>query len=157
MEPSDLRQNLQSAFCTTRWTTWRGDDEYVRIRTSCWILEQKGKNFYCDCPIGSKGHMCKHFPGICYKLGLLEVTADVRSKPLGQKRKRGRPQMAKAGHCLVRSPEKSSNVPVAHYHPPSPELALPRWRFWILTIFLSSLPMKRLSDRLRPRELSRTT
>ena len=117
---------------------------------------KRGKTSIVTVPL-VPGHMCKHFPGICYKLGLLEVTADVRSKPLGQKRKRGRPQMAKAGHCLVRSPEKSSNVPVAHYHPPSPELALPRWRFWILTIFLSSLPMKRLSDRLRPRELSRTT
>ena len=92
-------------------------DEYVRIRTSCWILEQKGKNFYCDCPIGSKGHMCKHFPGISYKLGLLEVTADVRSKPLGQKRKRGRPQMAKAGHCLVRSPEKRIDFSDFFDHP----------------------------------------
>ena len=116
-------------------------DEYVRIRTSCWILEQKGKNFYCDCPIGSKGHMCKHFPGISYKLGLLEVTADVRSKPLGQKRKRGRPQMAKAGHCLVRSPEKSSNVPVAHYHPPSPELALPSETVSLEILDIDNIPV----------------
>ena len=49
-------------------------DEYVQVRTSCWILEQKGDNFYCDCPIGSKGHICKHFPGISYKLGLLQIT-----------------------------------------------------------------------------------
>ena len=37
-----------------------------------------------------------------YKTGVLEITSDVRSKPLGQKRKRGRP--AKLPFCLVRSP-----------------------------------------------------
>ena len=44
----------------------------------------------------------------------------VRSKPLGKKRKRGRP--TKVGHCWVRSPQQVSEVPVAHYHHPSPEI-----------------------------------
>ena len=37
-----------------------------------------------------------------YKTGKLEVTSDVRAKPLGQKRKRGRP--ANLPLCLARSP-----------------------------------------------------
>ena len=33
-------------------------DEYMRIRSSCWILEERVENgrrdFFCDCPIGMK-------------------------------------------------------------------------------------------------------
>ena len=47
-------------------------NEYLKIRTSCWILEHKGNNFYCDCPIGSKGHI--HFVGLSYKLGILMMS-----------------------------------------------------------------------------------
>ena len=40
-----------------------------------------------------------------YRQGFLEVTPEVRSVPLGVKRKRGRPK--KVGHCLNRSPQGS--------------------------------------------------
>ena len=66
-----------------------------------------------------------------YKTGKLEITSDVRSKPLGQKRKRGRP--AKLPPCLARSPVRDvlpevipdqlnspvslSPPPTALYHP----------------------------------------
>ena len=92
--------------------------DYVKVRSSCYIVEQKGSEFYCDCFEGSKGRVCKHTVGLMYKCGLLEVTSDVRSKPLGQKRKRGRP--AKLPHCLARSPIKEQEVleeiPMAEYH-----------------------------------------
>ena len=116
----------------------------------------EGDNFYCDCPIGSRGHICKHFPGISYKLGLLQVTDDVRSKPLRQKRKPGRPRLEKPGQCPARSSEKSSDAPVALYHPPSPELILELyWRIWALMNDIPViLPMTRLRGRLQPRELS---
>ena len=29
-------------------------DDYMRIRTSCWLLEERDGDFYCDCPIGMK-------------------------------------------------------------------------------------------------------
>ena len=29
-------------------------DEYIRIRSSCWIVEEVDGEFYCDCPIGMK-------------------------------------------------------------------------------------------------------
>ena len=29
-------------------------DEYIKIRSSCWILEERGGDFYCDCPVGMK-------------------------------------------------------------------------------------------------------
>ena len=39
---------------------------------------------------------------MAYRQGYLEVTPEVRSVPLGAKRKRGRPK--KVGHCMARSP-----------------------------------------------------
>ena len=66
-------------------------DESVKVRQSCHLIEQINDEFFCDCPPGIKGKMCKHEVGMMYKTGILEITSDVRSKPLGQKRKRGRP------------------------------------------------------------------
>ena len=46
--------------------------------------------------------MYEHEVGLMYKKGILEVTSEVRSVPINQKRKRGRPK--KLPHCLTRSP-----------------------------------------------------
>ena len=75
---------------------------YKKVRSSCWIVEEVGGNFYCDCPKGMKGKQCWHEVGLMYKKGKLEVTSEVRSVPINQKRKRGRPK--KLPHCLTRSP-----------------------------------------------------
>ena len=29
-------------------------DEYLRVRGSCWIIEERDGIFYCDCPVGMK-------------------------------------------------------------------------------------------------------
>ena len=78
-------------------------DEYMSIRTSCWILEERNGDFFCDCPVGMKGKLCKHTVGMLYKEGHLEPTSDVRAVPLGQKRRKGRPK--KLPHCLASSPK----------------------------------------------------
>ena len=49
-----------------------------------------------------QGKLGKHTVGMAYRQGYLEVTPEVRSVPLGAKRKRGRPK--KVGHCMARSP-----------------------------------------------------
>ena len=46
--------------------------------------------------------LCKHTIGMAYLHGKLEVTSEVRSVPLGQKKKRGQPK--NMPHCLTRSP-----------------------------------------------------
>ena len=79
--------------------------EYKDIRTSCWLLEERDNDFFCDCPIGMKGKLCKHTIGMRYVTGKLEATSQVRSVPLGQKRKRGRPK--RLPNCLIRSPVRS--------------------------------------------------
>ena len=63
-------------------------DEYMNVRTSCWILEFRNGQFFCDCPVGMKGKLCKHMVGMCYMEGIMEVTSQERTVPLGQKRKR---------------------------------------------------------------------
>ena len=100
-------------------------DEFVMIRSSCWVIEEKGGQFYCDCYNGIKGKLCKHSVGLLYKTKGLTETEDVRSQPLGQKRMRGRPK--KLPHCLASSPapvpiNTEDPPPVASYHQPSPEI-----------------------------------
>ena len=94
-------------------------EEFLQLRSSCWIIEEKGKQYFCDCYNGIKGKLCKHSVGIMYKTKTLLETEDVRSQPLGQKRRRGRPK--KLSHCLANSP--TAAVPVASYHQPSPDVS----------------------------------
>ena len=104
-------------------STMKSFDEYSKIRSSCHIIEQVNDEFYCDCFLGMKAKLCKHSVGMLYKTELLEVTSDVRSKPLGVKRKRGRPK--KLPQCLMRSPEPRTTgpIPTAVYRQPSTELS----------------------------------
>ena len=99
-------------------------DESMKIRQSCHLIEQVNDEFFCDCPLGIKGKMCKHTVAMLYKTGTLEITSDVRSKPLGQKRRRGRPK--KIPHCLQKSPEPRTvgSVAQASYINPSPDVSL---------------------------------
>ena len=61
--------------------TSKSPEEYSKIRSSCYcyIIEQKGSEFFYDCFVGLKGHMCKHVVGLMFKIGKLEITGDVRS------------------------------------------------------------------------------
>ena len=99
-------------------------DESMKVRQSCHLIEQINDEFFCDCLPGIKGKMCKHAVGMLYKTGIMEITSDVRSKPLGQKRKRGRPK--KIPHCLQKSPEPRTvgSVAQASYINPSPDVSL---------------------------------
>ena len=83
-------------------------EEYARMRTSCYILEERNGDFYCDCYEGCKGKLCKHSVGMDYFVGNLIVEDDVRAVPLGGKRKRGRPK--RNPHCLTRSPCQSNTA-----------------------------------------------
>lgn len=49
----------------------------------------------CTCPSFFKHNMCKHLIGVAIRLGLATVPPTARNLPIGQKRKRGRPQQAK--------------------------------------------------------------
>ena len=122
--PSDIplkecaKNRLKSRFDISRYSSF---DEVMKVRHSCHLIEHSGENFYCDCKMGIKGHLCKHSVALMYKCDILEVDSEVRSKPIGQKRKRGRPKKLPA--CLAQSPEPAApgSIPRAAYHLPSPD------------------------------------
>ena len=58
-------------------------DEYVRVRTSCYFIEEKDGVFYCDCWEGMMGKQDKHSKAMMYYPGKWEAEADVRAVPLG--------------------------------------------------------------------------
>ena len=93
-------------------------EEYRELRSSCWLIEERDGDYYCDCPISMKGKLCKHNNGLNYMNGKLEVTSQVRSVPIGQKRKRGRPKNPPS--CLTRSPP-ANPAPTVSARASSPE------------------------------------
>ena len=82
----------------------------MAIRTSCWIIEERDGDFFCDCLKGMKAKMCVHTIGMRYKEGHLEPTSDVRAVPLGAKRRKGRPK--NLPNCLAPSPVPIRNPQV---------------------------------------------
>ena len=106
-------------------------DEYKEVRTSCWIVEERGGDFYCDCPVSMKGKLCKITTGFYYRQGMLEVSSHVRCVPIGQKRKRGRPK--KLPNCLERSPPSLPSVPDDHQIAPSQPVSMPESPICVLS------------------------
>ena len=124
--PSELslkelaKLRIKTRFDVSKFKTF---DECMKTRLACHLVEQKGSEFYCDCHEGIKSRLCKHCVALMYKMGVIEIDDHVRSKPIGQKRRRGRPKRLPA--CLSHSPEPrtASNIPTATYHP-SPDVSL---------------------------------
>ena len=48
MDLAKMRMKLRAS------PSYASFDHYVKIRTSCWIIEEADGEFYCDCPIGMK-------------------------------------------------------------------------------------------------------
>ena len=68
-----------------------------------------------------KGKLCKHTIGLYFKQGLLEITSQIRSVPIGQKRKRGRPK--NLPNCLSKSPVAAA-APVEEVLEPSEDVEM---------------------------------
>lgn len=68
-----------------------------------------------------KGKLCKHTIGLYFKQGLLEITSQIRSVPIGQKRKRGRPK--NLPNCLSKSPVAAA-APVEEVLEPSEDVEI---------------------------------
>lgn len=56
-----------------------GWDKKKEIKESCWILEERDGDFFCDCKFGFKGHLCDHTLGMHYRqeTGMLEASDQV--------------------------------------------------------------------------------
>ena len=147
--------------------------EYSELRSSCWLIEERDGDYYCDCPISMKGKLCKHTNGLNYMNGKLEVTSQVRSVPIGQKRKRGRPKNPPS--CLTRSPPanpaptvsaRASSPEQVSSDPDSPSPCLPEAVLSVSPESVSPVPLRRskrkvgasagLSNQAPPKKKCRT-
>ena len=77
------KQRLSHKFNASLSTSF---DEYLKIRSSCHLVEQVGKDFYCDCHEGMKARLCKRTVGLMYKIGIMEISSDVRRERGGGQR-----------------------------------------------------------------------
>lgn len=73
-------------------------DDFKTNTYSIWSIMMKFtdlKSSTCSCPCFLKQNTCKHSLGMQIRLKLVDVPPAVKSVPLGQKRKRGRPSKVK--------------------------------------------------------------
>jgi predicted protein tyrosine phosphatase len=94
-EFTDSVKLQQEEFASASWETF---DEYKRSRNSVWklVLADDGRSILeCNCPCFMKSNACKHSIGMEIRMGFCEAPDSAKMIPLGQKRKRGRPKMAK--------------------------------------------------------------
>ncbi|KAF0295052.1 hypothetical protein FJT64_007364 [Amphibalanus amphitrite] len=75
-------------------------DEFVDHRFSMWRVQDTGNRteamaMWCTCPEGLKKFVCKHSLAIGSLFGLIDFSDVARAMPVGRKRKRGRPTLAR--------------------------------------------------------------
>ncbi|XP_043246603.1 uncharacterized protein LOC122394085 [Amphibalanus amphitrite] len=77
--------------------------ELMQVRFSTWLMEDRGgegtersiRDLTCTCPPYLKKSMCKHVVAAAITAGWIMVSERAKDVPLGQKRKRGRPALAR--------------------------------------------------------------
>ena len=75
-------------------------DDFVRHRFGMWCVRDTGNKtninaLWCTCPEGLKKYICKHSLAVGSLFGLVEFSDVARALPVGRKRKRGRPALAR--------------------------------------------------------------
>ena len=121
------KQRLRSRFDVSNISSF---DETVKIRKSCHLIEQVTSEFFCDCAMESIACLCKLTVGLMFKTDILEIDSDVRSKPLGQKGKRGSPK--KLPSCLALSPEQPVSSVLTSVT--SPDVSILSSTIWLVSL-----------------------
>ena len=49
-----LKERAKERIASRELPTSDNFDDYLRIRSSCWIIEESDRDFFCDCPVGMK-------------------------------------------------------------------------------------------------------
>ena len=75
-------------------------DDFVHHRFGVWCVRDTGNMtdinaLWCTCPEGLKKFICKHSLAVGSLFGLIEFSDVARALPVGRKRKRGRPLLAR--------------------------------------------------------------
>ena len=81
----------------SRWSSFQ---DYINWRYSAWVVRINVDNWReatCTCPNFLKNYICKHSLGMAIRLKALNCVVPAISKniPIGQKRRRGRPKLAR--------------------------------------------------------------
>ena len=71
---------------------WRSFSEFVKLEYGVRRIHIKEG---CTCSMYLKVNVCKHHLGMEIRLKMVDVPAEAKVIPLGQKRKRGRPSKAR--------------------------------------------------------------
>ena len=74
---------------------WKTFDNFKEWRTRIWTIRMTDGVWTCTCPPFMKEGVCKHSLGLQIRRKLVEVPPAAKQIPIGQKRKRGRPALAK--------------------------------------------------------------
>ena len=70
----------------------------------------------CSCPVNSKKHMCIHILGLSIQFKYLKAPAVAKSLPIGQKRKQGRPALAKKALLIQWKRLRKSTIQVDDFN-----------------------------------------
>ena len=63
---TELTQMRMEARANPAGANYQSYEEWLALRTSCWIVEHRGRNFHCDCPVGIRGKLHKHSMALAY-------------------------------------------------------------------------------------------
>lgn len=91
----EKREHLANWDKCRQWETFDEFKKNIVLGWSTIVPVEKWIEGTCNCPAFFKNFMCKHVVGIAIRLRLLEVPFEAKQIPIGQKRKRGRPKLAK--------------------------------------------------------------
>lgn len=100
-QPKLKEEDISKYKRSTEWQklkSWKSFDTYISGISRLWLVKFDSRNWNkssCTCPIFLKTYICKHIIGLAVKLNIFELTPQAKSLPLGVKRKRGRPALAK--------------------------------------------------------------
>ena len=85
--------------------------EYFNIRTSCHVIEQVDREFYCDCWKGIKGKICKHVMALTYaRVPQFEVLPSLKAAKFKRSR-RPVSRSKKVGGALSKTPPRALPEP----------------------------------------------
>lgn len=81
-----------------RTLSWRTFETYTASQHKLLLVEMPTGDWEastCSCSNFQKEYICEHTLGLAVKLKLFHVTPEAKNVPIGEKRKRGRPALAK--------------------------------------------------------------
>lgn len=91
-------KDLEDVINVKPFNDWTEFSDYSNDGFSLWtciVPNDKWDDGKCDCPDFFKKFICKHLVGMAIRLKLVKPPIEVKTVPLGEKRKRGRPAKAK--------------------------------------------------------------